>query len=570
MKRRSLKSIILVMTICIPCFLTSINTYIGSNSTKISNEIEDTLNLKISATFNTTEIDDFPGSLNNWSWAKSQGICTGSGTQLDPYVIDGHIFQPTMGDCLRIFNSRKYFTITNSEFRNAPGVFSGIFIVNVTNGRIINNEFHHNMYGIYVLSMNDSLISENNFYSNNGDGTFFHDCHGNTITNNNLTLNSWQGMWMEYSSNNVLSGNLAYNNNFSGMFLYECDYSTVNNNMLNFNNFSGLTINDNTFATIENNEMKENIREGLYFYRNLDCSVTGNSIHGNGLLGISAGYINDTLITRNNAYLNLVDGIFITNSHGNSITNNNLSLNGYQGMWMEYSSNNIISGNLAHSNNLTGIYLYECDYSTVNDNTLNFNGYSGLRIWSNIFTSIDNNEMKENIREGMYFRSNLNCSIIKNNIKNNIWDGIFARFSNGTLITENYFNNNAIGGVGTSGLRFDASCKLNKIYLNCFNNSVNAIDDGINNQWDNGIKGNYWADYTGLDTNNNGIGDIPYNITGSAGGQDNFPLMACPLPLIEVVEEIPSFNLYIVISVIIFSIGIIWIIKRKKHQVIHI
>ena len=93
-------------------FLIGINTYIRIVSPKISVENDDTVNLKISATFDTTEINDYPGSLNNWSWAKSQGICTGSGTQSDPYVIDGHIFHPTVvWDCLRIFNSRKYFTI---------------------------------------------------------------------------------------------------------------------------------------------------------------------------------------------------------------------------------------------------------------------------------------------------------------------------------------------------------------------------------------------------------------------------------------------------------------------------
>ena len=174
--------------------------------------------------------------------------------------------------------------------------------------------------------------------------------------------------------------------------------------------------------------------------------------------------------------------------------------------------------------------------------------------------------MKENIREGMYFRSNLNCTISRNTISNNTWDGIFARFSNGTIITENFFIDN-----GISGLRFDASCKLNRIYLNCFdtsvNNAVNARDDGINNQWDNGIKGNYWANYTGLDSNINGIGDTPYDVAGLAGSQDRFPLMTCPLPLTstEGGEKIPSYNLFILSLVTIFSISIIWVINRKKQ-----
>ena len=43
--------------------------------------------------------------------------------------------------------------------------------------------------------------------------------------------------------------------------------------------------------------------------------------------------------------------------------------------------------------------------------------------------------------------------------------------------------------------------------LNIFNNPlrINAIDNGINNQWNNGTLGNYWGDYEGKDADPNEI-----------------------------------------------------------------
>jgi len=76
----------------------------------------------------------------------------------------------------------------------------------------------------------------------------------------------------------------------------------------------------------------------------------------------------------------------------------------------------------------------------------------------------------------------------------------------------------------------------NKIFLNNYiNNDINAADYGVNNKWDNGIIGNHWDDYMGVDANHDGIGDTPYLIPGAAGSQDNFPIHDNIAPVITII-----------------------------------
>jgi hypothetical protein len=55
------------------------------------------------------------------------------------------------------------------------------------------------------------------------------------------------------------------------------------------------------------------------------------------------------------------------------------------------------------------------------------------------------------------------------------------------------------------------------------------------NDWDNGTIGNYWDDYVGVDVNQDGIGDTPYLIDGTAGSVDNYPIFKIN-PIINILE----------------------------------
>ena len=103
---------------------------------------------------------------------------------------------------------------------------------------------------------------------------------------------------------------------------------------------------------------------------------------------------------------------------------------------------------------------------------------------------------------------------------------------------------NLILNTDEYGAYIDTTSRDNIFYNNSFiNNDINARDDGINNNWDNGTLGNYWDDYSGNDKNDDGIGDIPYNISGFAGSVDNFPIWEDGT---DAVVAIPVGNFFII------------------------
>ncbi len=88
-QKRIIKIIIMFTTL----FLTSPFILNFQGNLDLENDVTEPIVPHKSSTFNyTIAINEAPGNPQNWTWAKDQGICTGSGTENDPYVIKDHFF----------------------------------------------------------------------------------------------------------------------------------------------------------------------------------------------------------------------------------------------------------------------------------------------------------------------------------------------------------------------------------------------------------------------------------------------------------------------------------------------
>ncbi|MFX0012905.1 MAG: hypothetical protein ACFE9R_21525, partial [Candidatus Hermodarchaeota archaeon] len=78
---------------------------------------------KTSGVYNSIIIDDLlisnTTTKGNWAWAETQEWCSGSGTLLDPYIIESNIWNMSLRiDGLKINNSHnKHFIIRNCTFK---------------------------------------------------------------------------------------------------------------------------------------------------------------------------------------------------------------------------------------------------------------------------------------------------------------------------------------------------------------------------------------------------------------------------------------------------------------------
>jgi parallel beta-helix repeat protein len=365
-------------------------------------------------------------------------------------------------------------SIVNFTVRNGGNSWSPhdtcIFGNGVSNVLIENDTVANVSNGIIFYSMQNSSMSRD-FAEECGVMGLHLDSSSNCKMTCNTVTNSFQGIVLEKSFANSIRGNSLINNNVS-MQVYASYENLVEGNSLTKSNVSVILADNSGINVFKNNSMANNVYNLIVFgssiqafLQNIDTSniVDNKTVH---YITSSHNLLLNPSSCPNAGYLALV------NCTGMTVDGINLS-NDKDGMLIAQSTNSSLV-NVTLANSRTSITL-----TAFAPQPLILGGLT-------------------------FFKSNNNLMINSRIVNNSV--GVCLYQSSGNVFYDNSFVNVSkpvISNFQGPASPPSGSCSINK--------------------WDNGLEGNYWSNYGGVDSDQDGIGDSPYII--DANNTDRDPLM---------------------------------------------
>jgi parallel beta-helix repeat protein len=262
---------------------------------------------------------------------------------------------------------------------------------------------------------------------------------------------------------------------------------------------------------------------------NITIDGAGYTLQGSGSgYGFSMAYRVNVTIKHTNIK-NFNYGIDLRYSSSNIIFGNNMTANNRGISLSLWSNYNNMSGN-SMADNGAGIYAHNSNYNSIFGNNVTASSYYGIGLdYYSSYNSIFGN----NVTASSYYGILLSASSVNNIVGNIIiassYYGIYSISSSDNSISGNSIANNVYG-------MWLGSSSYNLIYHNNFNNNLEhaLISGGNGNVWDDGYPsgGNYWSDYTGVDSysgpnqdqpGSDDILDHPYAI--DENNTDHYPLV---------------------------------------------
>jgi parallel beta-helix repeat protein len=430
----------------------------------------------------------------NSQFTESNGVTKGNGTDSSPYIIEWWDIRDQDANPIVIKNTTANFVIKNvhiiSDFFN----YSGIGLVNVTNGIIEYSIIKDCLWGILVWDsrnvtvrsnvifsnfLNNILIlnstevriidtyfdsdSKKNYKEENNYGSFI-DVKLEESTDISLKNNTMVGLGVSISGDNrkhwtthhidrtntVNDKPIVYLKNESGGMITEQSGEIIIANCSEI--FADKHSIDDSFNIIVGFSDRINVTENTASlekesFINLK-QVSNSTISGNknfiiNLRSSKSNIIQNNIVTPK--FTIFSDGIDVRNSYDNKILNNTILENSIA-LTLWESSRNLIAGNQIFNNTYRGVYLYFSNNNTILSNHVSYTKHTGAPNLNGISLQHSNDNTMErnsiigNSGSGISISDSSNSKITGNQVVDNIEGiNIFDSFNN--LIDSNTISN---------------------------------------------------------------------------------------------------------------------------------
>jgi len=503
----------------------------------------------------------------NGGFTNASGVVWGSGTPVDPYIIEGWNITGMWDGGIWISNTDSSFVVRNISISGVPMWSTGIQLQGVSNGLIRDATIDVGYYGMRLYqTKNCSLV---NVSTTNCDMAAYHirnaknlSIIANYIDNCSETIDAQDANdtiiedTVIPSAFHAITFLASYNCSIIGNHISSCGYPItidgadwiISNNSISDSEGS-ISVGADRVMIYGNNVTRTvwpiSVSKGT------DCQIIGNWIGDMTWGGIQVGSgtpVSNVIVASN--LLKDIPGIGIqsygcsglqvlSNSIDNasmrcielesckqtSISNNTVS-NSSSGIEIKASDFVLIRDNEIY-NCSQGIYATGVVNLTIRHNHISFCTYAGASVGQCDNLTISNNSIESGSYYGMTIGLCNDTTISGNRIIGNGDDGIRIDDGNRTICKENLIAENENRGIETV---LTGNCTIVQnvlyrnswgafiwmsdnvtIYHNCFSSNHASDMDSENISWDDGYPsgGNYWWDYAGVDDFSGPSQDIP-------------------------------------------------------------
>jgi parallel beta-helix repeat protein len=415
------------------------------------------------------------------------------------------------------------FTLTGST--NSWGIQVSFYASAWIEKNIITN----NSGGILTNFSNNNTVFNNTVANNKFEGILFLDSSGNTMKNNTMSGNSYNfgicrsPLDHDIDNSNLINGKpIQYLKNQSSisinptsfpsigyLALVNCTNITVENLTLQ-NNYNGILMTNTNNSTLRNNNLTDNV-EGLSIINSTGNVIEANDIVNSTWLAISLDHSPENTFTASNL-VNNYSPFKITGDSPNDFTQHVDASNSVNGKAVYYLMNRTdLVINPSSYNNIGYLALVNCRNITVDNLSLENNellaaftqdssitentmSIGGINLAYSSSVLLADNKLDSGEVGISVYHSDGN-TIARNTVTNSTWCGILIQSSSNNAVSDNNVNDNS------EGLELGESSN-NTVFLN---NITGSREYGVLLRNSSG----------NLFFHNNFINDIPWQVVSS-------------------------------------------------------